>query len=101
MRNFSSYILHSTLYGFKDGFNNGFMEYQIPRAVLRFKQGFGRLIRSTKDYGAMICLDSRLLTKDYGQIFLQALPEGVTIEKMTLEEVPEKVDEWLTLQKED
>lgn len=80
-------------------FNNGFMEYSVPRAVLKFRQGFGRLIRSKKDYGVMICLDDRLLKKDYGKLFLESLPEGVTIEKMKLEEVPEKVKEWLGLMK--
>ena len=80
-------------------FNNGFMEYSVPRAVLRFRQGFGRLIRSKKDYGIMLILDSRITTKDYGKMFLKALPDGVTIESMKLEEVPEKAKEWLGLMK--
>ena len=80
-------------------FNNPFMEYSVPRAILRFRQGFGRLIRSKKDYGAMIVLDNRMLTKDYGKMFLQALPHGVLIDQMELEEVPEKVKEWLELSK--
>ncbi|MBU0578280.1 DEAD/DEAH box helicase family protein [Patescibacteria group bacterium] len=78
-------------------FNNGFMEYTIPRAILRFRQGFGRLIRSQKDYGVMIILDNRVITKDYGQMFLKALPDGVIIEKMKIAEVPEKVKMWLDL----
>jgi predicted DnaQ family exonuclease/DinG family helicase len=78
-------------------FNNGFAEYSIPRAVLKFRQGFGRLIRSKKDYGVMIVLDDRFLKKDYGQIFLSSLPQGVTIEKMKLAEIPGKVKEWLDL----
>jgi DNA polymerase-3 subunit epsilon/ATP-dependent DNA helicase DinG len=78
-------------------FNNGFMEYSVPRAVLKFRQGFGRLIRSTKDYGVMICLDDRLQKKDYGKMFLNALPDGVVIEKMPIAETPKKVKEWLSL----
>lgn len=80
-------------------FGNPFMEYQVPRAVLRFRQGFGRLIRSKKDYGALVVLDSRVLGMEYGKMFLDALPKGVLIEKMRLAEVPEKVRDWLELSK--
>jgi DNA polymerase-3 subunit epsilon/ATP-dependent DNA helicase DinG len=80
-------------------FNNAFMEYSVPRAILRFRQGFGRLIRSKKDFGAMIILDNRVLQKEYGKMFLKALPEGVLIDQMELAEVPEKVREWLELSK--
>ena len=76
-------------------FGNAFMEFSVPRAILRFRQGFGRLIRSKKDYGAMVILDNRVLTKEYGKMFLKALPQNVTIEKAKLFEVPEKVKEWL------
>jgi ATP-dependent DNA helicase DinG len=46
----------------------------LPEAVLRFRQGFGRLIRSLDDRGAVICLDPRLLTASYGQVFARSLP---------------------------
>jgi len=46
----------------------------VPQAILRFKQGFGRLIRSREDRGIVTVLDKRLLTKKYGQIFLDSLP---------------------------
>lgn len=49
----------------------------IPRAVIRFKQGFGRLIRSASDRGRVVVLDPRLVTARYGRIFLNALPDGV------------------------
>jgi ATP-dependent DNA helicase DinG len=58
---------------------NPFTEDQLPRAVIRFKQGIGRLIRSTTDKGQVAVLDSRLATKNYGRVFLNALPEGVEI----------------------
>ena len=53
---------------------NPFMEYSVPEAVLRLKQGFGRLIRSKTDTGIVVILDSRIKTKRYGKRFLQALP---------------------------
>ena len=53
---------------------NPFNEYQLPEAVLRFKQGFGRLIRTKDDEGMVVVLDSRILRKRYGQAFLRALP---------------------------
>ena len=51
-----------------------FFEYQIPEAVIRLKQGFGRLIRRKTDSGQVILLDPRLRTKRYGQLFLDSLP---------------------------
>ncbi|MCX7656620.1 MAG: ATP-dependent DNA helicase DinG [Treponemataceae bacterium] len=54
---------------------NAFMELSLPEAVMKFKQGFGRLMRRSSDYGAVIVLDGRLLKKSYGQIFLNSLPE--------------------------
>lgn len=54
---------------------NPFYAYQIPMAILKFKQGFGRLIRRKSDSGIVAVLDSRILQKSYGQLFLQAIPE--------------------------
>jgi ATP-dependent DNA helicase DinG len=51
-----------------------FMEYTVPQAVIKFKQGFGRLIRSRDDRGAVLILDSRVLTRGYGRSFLRSLP---------------------------
>ncbi len=56
-----------------------FMDDQVPNAVIRFKQGVGRLIRSTTDAGQIVVLDPRIATKGYGRRFLQSLPEGVQI----------------------
>jgi len=52
-----------------------FMEYSLPEAILKFKQGFGRLIRSKQDTGCVAVLDSRLTTKHYGKKFVLALPD--------------------------
>jgi ATP-dependent DNA helicase DinG len=54
---------------------NPFTDYQLPEAVLRFKQGFGRLIRSKTDTGRVVVLDRRIVTKPYGRRFLDALPK--------------------------
>ncbi|MDX1673456.1 MAG: helicase C-terminal domain-containing protein [Longimicrobiales bacterium] len=53
---------------------NGFFQYMLPHAALRLKQGFGRLIRSTADRGAVVLLDRRVLEKSYGRYFLDTLP---------------------------
>jgi ATP-dependent DNA helicase DinG len=52
-----------------------FFDYQVPEAVIKLKQGFGRLIRTKSDTGMVVILDPRVLTKRYGQMFLDALPE--------------------------
>ncbi len=54
-----------------------FMDDQVPRAALRFKQGFGRLVRSATDEGRVVVLDPRIATKRYGRLFLDALPSGI------------------------
>ena len=54
---------------------NPFMEYQLPEAVLKLKQGFGRLIRSRLDTGRIVILDPRIKTKRYGKLFLESLPK--------------------------
>jgi len=52
-----------------------FLTYTLPEAILKLKQGFGRLIRTQKDYGRVVILDDRILRKPYGQRFLNSLPE--------------------------
>mgnify|MGYP000920425031 CR=1 FL=1 len=54
---------------------NPFTEYMLPQGVIRFKQGFGRLIRCTTDHGVVVVCDTRLLTKSYGETFLHSIPE--------------------------
>jgi ATP-dependent DNA helicase DinG len=55
---------------------NPFMEYSVPEAILKLRQGVGRLIRTAKDQGLVSILDNRILTKRYGRLFLDALPEA-------------------------
>jgi ATP-dependent DNA helicase DinG len=54
---------------------NPFVDYQVPQAVIKLKQGFGRLIRTRTDTGMVVILDPRVLTKGYGRTFLEALPD--------------------------
>lgn len=54
-----------------------FREYTVPQAIIKFKQGFGRLIRSRDDRGAALVLDVRVISKNYGKSFLKALPGTV------------------------
>jgi ATP-dependent DNA helicase DinG len=54
---------------------NAFMEYQVPQAAIKLKQGFGRLIRTATDKGIVVLFDPRVLTKPYGRLFLEALPD--------------------------
>ncbi|MBI2297724.1 MAG: hypothetical protein HYU66_02015, partial [Armatimonadetes bacterium] len=53
---------------------NAWTRYAVPQAVIRFKQGFGRLIRTNADKGVVICLDRRLREKEYGRAFLRSVP---------------------------
>ena len=54
---------------------NSFMEYSVPQAVIKFKQGFGRLIRRKSDFGTIVIFDNRIVKKFYGRLFLESLPE--------------------------
>ena len=54
---------------------NPFNDYQLPSAIIKFKQGFGRLIRSKSDTGIVVILDSRVVNKSYGAKFLAAIPK--------------------------
>ncbi len=58
----------------EQGGGSGFFDYMLPHAALRLKQGFGRLIRSTTDRGAVVLLDARVLEKSYGRYFIDTLP---------------------------
>ena len=65
---------------------NPFMKDQLPRAVIRFRQGIGRLIRSGDDKGDVSILDSRVVRKFYGRAFLSALPDGVEVVDLATED---------------
>ncbi|HHX65920.1 MAG TPA: DEAD/DEAH box helicase family protein [Chloroflexi bacterium] len=75
-------------------FEDPFNEYYLPEAILRFRQGFGRLIRSRDDYGVVVVLDKRILTKAYGKTILRSLP-GCTARQGPLESLPAVAQRWL------
>ncbi|SOC19890.1 ATP-dependent DNA helicase DinG [Ureibacillus xyleni] len=72
---------------------NAFTELSLPEAILRFKQGFGRLIRSSQDKGVFIVLDRRIETKSYGVEFLKSLPE-ISIHKLPLQDMVLEIEHW-------
>jgi len=71
-----------------------FLQYALPQAALRLKQGFGRLIRRSDDRGAVVILDSRILERDYGRAFLEALPPASRYLGPAAV-IGERIQEWL------
>jgi DNA polymerase-3 subunit epsilon/ATP-dependent DNA helicase DinG len=75
-------------------FDDPFHQYQVPDAILRFRQGFGRLIRSKTDRGVVVVLDKRVTSKTYGRLFLESLPE-CTVQQAPLMNLPAAAKGWL------
>lgn len=75
-------------------FEDPFGQYSLPEAILRLRQGFGRLIRSKDDYGIVVVLDKRLLTKAYGKMMLRSLPP-CTARQGPLSALPNAAQRWL------
>lgn len=75
-------------------FADPFREYAVPQAILRFKQGFGRLIRSRTDRGVVVVLDRRLASKSYGRAFLRSLPD-CTVRTGPARDLPRSAAAWL------
>jgi ATP-dependent DNA helicase DinG len=67
-------LLQARLDAIRAAGGDPFREYQLPEAVIKLRQGFGRLIRSQQDRGIVVVLDPRIRTKSYGRVFLQSLP---------------------------
>jgi ATP-dependent DNA helicase DinG len=77
-------------------FEDPFSQYSLPEAILRFRQGFGRLIRTQSDRGVVVVLDSRVLHKRYGRLFIDSLPT-CTVRVGPLANLPEAAAHWLNL----
>lgn len=77
-------------------FDDPFNEYHLPEAILRFRQGFGRLIRTQFDRGVVVILDKRILTKRYGKQFLQSLPT-CSLRIASMHDLPGIAVRWLNL----
>ncbi|KKO51922.1 ATP-dependent DNA helicase DinG [Paenibacillus sp. DMB20] len=73
---------------------NPFMKLSVPQAVIRFKQGFGRLVRTAQDRGIVIVYDTRVIESYYGKYFLYSLP-GPKMEHMTTDQMVSRISEWL------
>ncbi len=73
---------------------NSFQEYAVPDAILRFRQGFGRLIRRRSDRGVVAIFDSRIVSKNYGASFLESLPD-CTVQFGTLDKLPQVATTWI------
>jgi ATP-dependent DNA helicase DinG len=79
---------------------NPFMKLSIPQAVIRFKQGFGRLVRTAQDKGIVIIYDTRVIDTYYGKHFLYSLP-GPKIETMHTDQMVTRMREWLQAKHEE
>jgi DNA polymerase-3 subunit epsilon/ATP-dependent DNA helicase DinG len=77
-----------------EGFEDAFSQYSVPQAILKFKQGFGRLIRSKQDRGVVVLLDRRVSSKRYGQSFINSLPD-CTVKRGPTANLPGEVVDWL------
>lgn len=77
-------------------FDDPFTEYQLPEAILRFRQGFGRLIRTQSDRGVVAILDKRILSKRYGKAFTDSLPE-CKVKVGSMNDLPGIAARWLNL----
>ena len=77
-------------------FDDPFGEYSVPEAILRFRQGFGRLIRTQSDRGVVVILDRRVISKRYGRLFLESLP-ACTIKQGPVAELPNTAARWLNM----
>jgi DNA polymerase-3 subunit epsilon/ATP-dependent DNA helicase DinG len=79
-------------------FDDPFNQYYLPETILRFRQGFGRLIRSREDYGIVAVLDKRLLTKPYGKAILRSLPR-CTARMGPVSTLPLLAERWLHMER--
>lgn len=78
----------------KEQGKNAFMEYALPQAVIRFKQGFGRLIRRETDKGVIVVFDRRIIEAKYGKIFFNSLPP-IEIQSVNKETLRHELHKWL------
>ena len=73
--------------------NNPFRELTLPQAIIRFRQGFGRLIRNEKGKGAVFILDSRIINQQYGNLFINSIPE-CSMKKIDTSQISILLKDW-------
>jgi ATP-dependent DNA helicase DinG len=78
----------------KEEGKNPFMDYALPQAVIRFKQGFGRLIRKESDKGIVVVFDRRIIEARYGKAFISALPK-MPIHSVNKEQLVQEIQNWI------
>ena len=75
-------------------FEDPFNDYAIPKSVIRFRQGFGRLIRSESEKGAVVILDERIISRPYGKVFLNSLPHCAVL-RGNLSGISSEIKQWI------
>ncbi len=92
-------VLEARVEAIEQAGGDPFMEYTVPQAVIRFRQGFGRLIRNKTDRGVVLILDSRVIRRGYGRMFLKSLPD-VPVVKLPQDELLAAMADFLSKESE-
>ena len=87
-------LLEARTLKMKEERKNPFIQLSVPQAVIRFKQGFGRLVRTMSDRGVVLVYDRRIIDTTYGKIFINSLPKTPILIKPTREILPE-ISQWM------
>lgn len=87
-------VIQALAQRYKEKYGDSFFRYSVPEAIIRFRQGCGRLIRTVDDTGALIVLDNRIITKNYGKLFIRSLDTEFDI-CQDLNQMREKVASFL------
>jgi ATP-dependent DNA helicase DinG len=85
-------LLQARLEAIRRAGGNPVLEYQVPEAAIKLRQGFGRLIRSQQDRGIVVLLDPRVRTKQYGRLFLESLPECQLVVESATDDAAEEME---------